>query len=74
MNPVIRTDGNPRFTMVSTLAGAMLNIILDPIIIFLFKWGMMVAAIATCIGQIVTAAFAIWDYYKKKNEYKKPPI
>lgn len=30
MNPVIRADGNPRFAMISTLAGAVLNIILDP--------------------------------------------
>ena len=60
MNPVIRADGSPRFAMVSTLAGAMINIILDPIFIFGFKWGMMGAAVATVIGQIVTAMLAIW--------------
>ena len=58
MNPVIRADGNPKFAMVSTLAGAVLNIILDPVFLFLFKWGMMGAAVATVIGQIVTAALA----------------
>lgn len=41
MNPVIRSDGSPRFAMVSTVAGAVVNIILDPIFIFVFKWGMM---------------------------------
>ena len=41
MNPVIRADGNPKFAMASTLAGAVINIILDPIFIFCFKWGMM---------------------------------
>ena len=60
MNPVIRADGDPKFAMVSTLAGAVLNIILDPIFIFVFKWGMMGAAVATVIGQIVTAVLAIW--------------
>lgn len=60
MNPVIRADGSPRFAMVSTLAGAMINIILDPIFIFGFKWGMMGAAVATVIGQIVTAMLAVW--------------
>ena len=60
MNPVIRADGNPRFAMVSTLAGAVLNIILDPIFIFVFHWGMMGAAVATVLGQIVTAALAVW--------------
>ena len=60
MNPVIRADGNPKFAMISTLAGAVLNIILDPIFIFIFKWGMMGAAVATVIGQIVTALLSVW--------------
>lgn len=59
LNPVIRADGNPRFAMVSTLVGAILNVILDPIFIFIFKWGMMGAAVATVIGQIVTAILTI---------------
>ena len=60
MNPVIRADGSPKFAMISTLAGAVLNMILDPIFIFAFRWGMMGAAVATVIGQIVTAVLAIW--------------
>ena len=53
MNPIIRADGNPQFAMVATLAGALVNIILDPIFIFVFRWGMMGAAVATVAGQIV---------------------
>lgn len=60
MNPIIRADGNPRFAMISTLAGAVINIILDPIFIFVFKWGMMGAAVATVIGQVATAFLAVW--------------
>ena len=60
MNPIIRADGNPKFAMISTLAGAVINIILDPIFIFTFKWGMMGAALATVLGQAVTAILAIW--------------
>ncbi len=60
MNPVIRADGSPRFAMASTLAGAALNIILDPVFIFVLRWGMMGAAVATVLGQIVTAALAGW--------------
>lgn len=60
MNPVIRSDGSPKFAMISTLAGALINIILDPIFIFVFRWGMMGAAVATVAGQIVTAVLAIW--------------
>ena len=60
MNPIIRADGNPRFAMISTLAGAVLNIILDPVFIFGFRWDMMGAAVATVIGQLVTAVLAVW--------------
>lgn len=60
LNPIIRADGNPRFAMISTLAGAVINIILDPVFIFVFKWGMMGAAVATVLGQTVTAALAVW--------------
>jgi len=60
MNPVIRADGSPKFAMVSTLAGAVVNMILDPVFIFVFRWGMMGAAVATVIGQVVTAVLAIW--------------
>ncbi|MGN1152175.1 MAG: MATE family efflux transporter [Lachnospiraceae bacterium] len=60
MNPVIRADGSPKFAMASTLAGAVINIILDPIFIFICKWGMMGAAVATVIGQIATALLSVW--------------
>lgn len=60
MNPVIRADGSPKFAMISTLAGAIINIILDPVFIFGFKWGMMGAAVATVLGQIATAILAVW--------------
>ena len=70
LNPIIRADGNPKFAMGSTLAGAVINIILDPVFIFVFKWGMMGAAVATVIGQVVTAVLAIW--YIKNMELVKP--
>lgn len=50
MNPVIRSDGNPRFAMISTLAGAAANIVLDPVFIFGFHWGMMVLA---CVNKAI---------------------
>lgn len=60
MNPIIRSDGSPKFAMVATLAGAFTNIVLDPIFIFIFKWGMMGAAVATILGQILTAILSVW--------------
>lgn len=59
MNPIIRSDGSPKFAMIATLAGAITNIILDPIFIFPLKMGMMGAAVATVIGQILTAALSL---------------
>lgn len=59
VNPIIRADGSPEFAMVSTITGAVLNIILDPIFIYVFRWGMMGAAVATVVGQIATALLSV---------------
>ncbi|MBQ9155345.1 MAG: MATE family efflux transporter [Eubacterium sp.] len=72
MNPVIRADGSPRFAMASTLAGAIINIILDPIFIFVFRWGMMGAAVATVVGQVATALLAVW--YIRHMKQVKPEL
>ena len=66
MNPIIRSDGSPRFAMASTLAGAVVNLILDPVFIFGFQWGMMGAAVATVLGQILTAILAVWYLCRMK--------
>lgn len=54
LNSVIRADGAPTFAMIATVAGAVTNIILDPIFIFVFGWGIQGAAWATITGQIIT--------------------
>lgn len=59
MNPIIRSDGSPKYAMVATVLGAIANIILDPVFIYVLKWGMKGAAIATVIGQILTAVLSI---------------
>lgn len=66
MNPIIRSDGSPKYAMISTLAGAVSNIILDPIFIYNFHLGMMGAAIATVIGQIITAILAFVYLFRMK--------
>ena len=60
INPIIRSDGRPRFAMASMLAGAIANCILDPIAIFVLRWGVMGAAVATVAGQVITAAMGMW--------------
>lgn len=67
MNPVIRADASPKFAMISTLSGAVTNIILDPIFIFIFRWGMKGAAVATVAGQIITAVLAVWYLFHTKT-------
>lgn len=54
-----KSNGNPKFSMIATLAGCILNIILDPIAIFELHWGMMGAAVAIITGQVVTAILCI---------------
>ena len=67
LNPVIRSDGSPRYAMVSLLAGALTNCVLDPIFIYPLHMGMKGAAIATVIGQIVSAAFALCYLFRMKT-------
>lgn len=52
---LIRADGSPRYAMLSTTLGAVLNAVLDPILIFGFNLGMSGAALATVIGQLVSS-------------------
>lgn len=64
LNSIIRADGNPKYSMTSMVTGAILNTILDPIFIFVFKMGVEGAAIATVISQGVTFLMNIL-YIKK---------
>lgn len=66
MNPIIRADGDPKFAMMATLTGAVINNLLDPIFIFVFRWGMMGAAVATVLGQAVTALLSLWYLLRMK--------
>lgn len=61
---LVRADGSPRYAMVGTLFGAVLNTILDPLFIFGFHMGIRGAALATITGQIITA-FIILGYFRK---------
>ena len=66
MNPIIRSGGSPKFAMAATLAGAATNLVLDPILIYPLHMGMMGAAVATVLGQILTAGLSIWYLFHMK--------
>ena len=53
-NSMIRADGSPTYAMVAFAAGAVINLVLDPLFIYVCKWGIAGAAWATAIGQIVS--------------------
>ena len=67
MNAVIRADGSPAWSMVSMVAGALTNIILDPAFIFGTKWGMFGAALATVIGQTVSFIITLVYFFRTKT-------
>ncbi len=67
LSNLARTDGAPKLSMYSMLAGAILNTILDPVYIFVFHWGVTGAAIATVTSQIISAAILIYYFWKKGN-------
>lgn len=66
MNPIVRSDGSPRFAMAALVIGALINVVLDPIFIFACKWGMTGAAVATILGQIVSALMFAGYLFKMK--------
>lgn len=76
LSNMVRTDGNPRLSMISMVVGALLNTILDPIYIFVFHWGVKGAAIATVTSEIISAIIICYYFMKKskmrlrKNQFK----
>lgn len=69
LNSVIRADGSPKYSMTTMVLGAVLNTILDPILIFVFKWGVEGAAIATIFSQFITFVLNL-IYIKKFKSLK----
>ncbi|PWM71682.1 MAG: MATE family efflux transporter [Bacillota bacterium] len=67
MSSVIRADGSPAWAMVSLLAGAVTNIVLDPVFIFACGWGMAGAAWATVIGQVISLIVCIVYFFRPKT-------
>lgn len=69
-NNFIRAEGNPRIAMLTMLIGAATNIVLDPIFIFAFGWGIKGAAIATVIAKLVSAIWVLHYFFRGKGHLK----
>lgn len=67
MNSMIRADGSPAYAMIAMLTGAVINIILDPIFIFVLKRGIAGAAWATVIGQVMSFLVCMVYFFKPKT-------
>ena len=67
ISSIIRADGSPAYSMVMLVVGAIINIILDPIFIFVFHLGVAGGAIATVIGQVVSFIIAFAYLFKVKS-------
>lgn len=69
-NPFITTQGFAKFSMLTTLIGAVINIVLDPVFIFLFGLGVRGAALATVVSQAVSAVWVLCFLTGKKTILK----
>ena len=67
MNSMIRADGSPTYAMIAMLTGAVINIALDPIFIFVLKWGIGGAAWATVIGQLMSFLVCVAYFFRPKT-------
>lgn len=67
LSGVIRADGSPQISMLAMAAGAIFNVIFDPVLIFGFDMGVLGAAVATILGQILSCAIAVLYLRKSKT-------
>lgn len=67
INPLVRADRSPKYSMAAIVIGAVLNTILDPIFIFVFKWGIAGAAWATVISQVISALILVAYFFRFKS-------
>lgn len=70
LNPIIRSEGDPKTAMITMLIGAVLNFIMNPILIFGFKLGVMGSALATVISQAVCSVWILSYFIKGKSLLK----
>lgn len=64
---ILRGEGAAKDSMIGNMIGTITNIILDPIMILFFGWGVAGAAIATVIGNLAACLFYVWHFFKGKS-------
>ncbi len=67
LSSIIRADGNPKYSMIMLVVGAIINIVLDPVFIFGFNMGVFGGGLATVIGQVISFIIALCYLPKIKS-------
>ncbi|MGN0081695.1 MAG: MATE family efflux transporter, partial [Bacteroides fragilis] len=73
LNTFINTQGRPGIAMLSIVIGALLNILLDPLFIFVFDWGVKGAALATIISQACSAGWVLFFLTSRRASLRLEP-
>lgn len=67
LNFFVKNDGNPKLSMIAMLVGTLTNVVLDYILIFPFKLGMLGAVLATCIAPLVSIFILLFHFKNETN-------
>ena len=69
LNSFLRADGKPKLAMITMFVGAGVNILLDPLFIYVFKMGMAGAALATILSQFISMIWILNYFFSKKANH-----
>lgn len=73
MGSVLRADGEVKLPMYGHVLGSVMNIVLDPIFILWFGWGVQGAAAATVLANLMNGAYLLWIFYRKRQVFSLSP-
>ena len=73
MGSLLRADGNVKLPMYGHVLGSVSNILLDPVFILWFGWGVRGAAAATLLANLINAGFLLWVFYRKRAVFSLDP-
>jgi putative MATE family efflux protein len=68
LNNIMRASGYPRKAMNTTISTVLVNVALAPLFIFVFKWGIRGAALATVLSQLTGLLITVWHFRDKKHQ------
>lgn len=69
MNNIVSSEGAAKTAMRALMAGAVLNVVLDPVLIYVLNLGVAGAAIATAVSQMISTAVYLWYIFHKKSTF-----